>query len=184
MTVQLIKSTHNWIGLSSDPKPSSVPYAGSTFEETDTGKKFVYRNGAWVERVDLPYVLDPDTLDPVVMTQPVIKTDNLQATITFPSDLAKDDDYPAGSGVNGSVTLTLANTAYAVPAVAAAGKHVMVLYNGSDTDMYVGFQNSNASGILLPVGGVMTIDLGASQQMYAYCGSAGKVLTYSYKLVV
>ena len=47
--------------------------------------------------------------------------------------------------------------------------------------MFVGFQNTNANGIPIPAGGNMSFDLGASQQVYAYCASAGKVLTYTLK---
>lgn len=90
-------------------------------------------------------------------------------------------DFPIGAGSNGSKTLTLANTAYAVPAVASTKNHIIILYNGSDTDIFVGYQNTNANGILLPAGGKMAFDLGISQRLYAYCASAGKILTYSYK---
>lgn len=96
---------------------------------------------------------------------------------------AIDRAYPAGTGSNDSVTLTSANTAYAVPASAPSSKYVLILYNGSDTDIYYGFQNSNANGILLPPDGKVAVNLGASQAMYAYCASAGKVITYSYKEV-
>ena len=92
--------------------------------------------------------------------------------------------YPVGSGSNGSVTLTNANTAYAVPTTASTEKHILILYNGSDADMYWGFANSNANGILLPPDGKATMNMGASQQIYAYCASAGKVITYSYKEII
>ncbi len=90
-------------------------------------------------------------------------------------------DFPIGTGSNGSVTLTSANTAYAIPATASTKNHIIILYNGSDTDMFVGYENSNANGILLATGKTREFDLGADQQVYAYCASAGKVLTYSYK---
>ena len=91
--------------------------------------------------------------------------------------------FPFGTGSNGSITLTLINTAYSIPASAPTENYVIVLYNGSDTDMYVGYENSNSNGLLLPSGGRMSFDLGANQVVYAYCGSAGKILSYSLKKI-
>ncbi len=101
----------------------------------------------------------------------------------LPSNYPDDTNYPAGSGSNGSVTLTNADTAYAVPSSAPTEKYVLVLYNGSDTDIYWGYENSNSNGIILEAGEKVSLDLGANQQIYCYCGSAGKVITYSYKEV-
>ena len=95
----------------------------------------------------------------------------------------KDDNYPSGTGSNGSVTLTSADTAYAVPSTASTSNHVLILYNGSDTDMYWGYQNSNSNGILLASGKTIALNLGANDQVYAYCGSASKSITYTYKEV-
>ena len=80
--------------------------------------------------------------------------------------LAKQDDiinanYPSGTGSNGSVTLTNANTAYSVPSTAPTGNYTIILYNSSDTDMYVGYEDSNSNGIELPSGGRMSFDLGS-----------------------
>jgi hypothetical protein len=104
-----------------------------------------------------------------------------QTNINGTVDVSSATVFPAGAGANGSVTLTNASTAYAVPSSPSSKQIILIIYNGSDTDMYVGFQNSNANGILLPSGGVMMFDLGVGQCVYAYCGSAGKVLTYTYK---
>ena len=46
MTVVLISSVRNYVGLSSDTKPASKP-AGSTFYETDTGATYIYDGAAW-----------------------------------------------------------------------------------------------------------------------------------------
>lgn len=111
-------------------------------------------------------------------------TANLSAVDNAVLDnITLNTDYPVGSGDNSSVTLTSANTAYAVPATASTKRHILILYNGSDTDMYWGYENTNANGILLPSGGRVTLDLGASQQVYAYCASASKVITCTYKEV-
>lgn len=47
MTVVLLRSTKNYLGVAADVKPSGAP-AGSTFVETDTGARFVYDGSAWV----------------------------------------------------------------------------------------------------------------------------------------
>jgi hypothetical protein len=93
-------------------------------------------------------------------------------------------NYPAGASANGTVTLTLATTAYSIPASASAKSNVLIIYNGSDTDMYIGYDTLTSGGILLPSGGVMNFDLGANQVIYAYCGSAGKIINYTYKEIL
>lgn len=51
MTVQLIGTFRNYVGLSGDQKPvtqvGSVIPNGSTFTETDTGRKFVWDAYRW-----------------------------------------------------------------------------------------------------------------------------------------
>lgn len=90
---------------------------------------------------------------------------------------------PEGTGSNGTVTLTLANTAYAIPTVAPTTAYRVNLYNGDDTEIFIGYGNTNANGIPLYPGDKTEDDIGASQQLYAYCASAGKVLTYTLKEV-
>ena len=94
-----------------------------------------------------------------------------------------DDNYPAGSGSNGSVTLTSANTAYAVPASAPTEKYVLILYNDSGSDIYFGYENSNSNGMLMEDGDKVAFDLGANQQIYCYSATAGVSIKYSYKEV-
>lgn len=91
--------------------------------------------------------------------------------------------FSTGSGTNGTITLTNATTAYAVPASASNKSHTLIVHNGSDTDMYVGYATLTTGGILLPSGGVMNFDLGANQGIFAYCGSAGKILNWTYKQI-
>ena len=57
MAVTLETTIQRWRGLSTDTKPESyretregplnVPREGSTFTETDTGKRFVWHDGTW-----------------------------------------------------------------------------------------------------------------------------------------
>lgn len=105
-----------------------------------------------------------------------IKNDGIKK-ITDPVTIAK----PAGTGGNGSVTLTLANTAYAIPTVAPSNPYKMTVQNNSSAIIYIGYQNTNANGLALQLLADAEIELGASQQIYAYSATAGVALTYSLK---
>lgn len=91
--------------------------------------------------------------------------------------------YPVGTGTNGAVTLTTANTAYAVPASAPAGSYKMLVVNVSDSMMYFGYQDANSNGIPVNPGARVEVTLGAGEQIYAYCASTGRELVYTAKLV-
>jgi hypothetical protein len=79
--------------------------------------------------------------------------------------------------VSGSLTLTSATTAYLIPVSEQVGRRQLILYNGSDTNMFIGSSAVTvATGILLATGATMAIDAGAN--LYAICASAGKVLNY------
>lgn len=49
MAVSLIATIQRWKGLSTDDKPRENVSAGSTFDEMDTGRKFVWSMGSWKE---------------------------------------------------------------------------------------------------------------------------------------
>lgn len=91
--------------------------------------------------------------------------------------------YPVGTAANGSVTLTTANTAYAIPATAPLGSYKILIINNSNSVVYFGYANANTNGIPVNPGAMVEVDLGASEQIYAYCASAGESLTYTLKLV-
>jgi hypothetical protein len=74
--------THEYTALPTDIKPTVGVPPSSTLYEIGTGRKYILNNGAWEEDINLSYVLDPDTLEPVILTQPIIKTDTLNATIS------------------------------------------------------------------------------------------------------
>ncbi|NIR95845.1 MAG: hypothetical protein GWO08_20090 [Gammaproteobacteria bacterium] len=57
------------------------------------------------------------------------------------------------------------------------------MQNNSDTDIYIGYQSTAANGIKLEPGDSAGDKFGAGQQFYAYCGVAGKDITYTIKLV-
>lgn len=56
MTVRRITDPEEYIGLSTDEKPS-VPTIGSTYEASDTGEKFKYDGENWNEDLTLIYAL-------------------------------------------------------------------------------------------------------------------------------
>lgn len=91
--------------------------------------------------------------------------------------------YPVGTGANGSIALTAADTAYPVPAAAPAGSYKVTVQNNSDVDIFIGYQNTAANGIKLEAGESASDNLGAGQQLFAYCASAGKSITYITKLI-
>ena len=53
MAVKLITTIQRWVGISTDDKPTP-DWEGSTFKETDTGKRFIWTNSAWVEDFSEP----------------------------------------------------------------------------------------------------------------------------------
>ena len=55
MAVKLMGNIHNFIGLSSDTKPTTGIPVGSTFTELDTGAKFVWEGDTWEDDLTLIY---------------------------------------------------------------------------------------------------------------------------------
>jgi hypothetical protein len=117
------------------------------------------------------------TIDGTTQTQVV---DSAGAVV---DQFGVDDAYLAGVGTVGSITMTTASTAYAVPLTAIDAKHTLMVYNVSATDAYMGFSTLTSGGVQLPAGGVMTLDLGANQGIFAYCSNAGAILNYTTKKV-
>lgn len=56
MTVVLVTSATNHIGLSTDTKPTDCT-AGSTFTELDTGQQFIFDGEAWTDDLRMIYAL-------------------------------------------------------------------------------------------------------------------------------
>ena len=82
---------------------------------------------------------------------------------------------PLNTPTTTALTLTTANTAYLLPASELATRKTLIIYNGSDADVYIGSASvTTANGILLPSSGSMQLDVSAG--LYAVCGSAGKIL--------
>lgn len=91
---------------------------------------------------------------------------------------------PAGASINASITLTSADTLYAIPAISTNNAFRINIYNGSDTSVFLCYASSGLNGIELPPGDTAEDDLATGQSIYAYCASPGKVLKYTYKEVV
>jgi len=89
--------------------------------------------------------------------------------------------YPVGTGSNGSVTLTSADTAYSIPATPPTASYVMNGVNNSGYDIYIGYANSNSNGTLIKDGQPFEAALGASQSLYTYTAQAGISVSYTTK---
>jgi len=97
--------------------------------------------------------------------------------------LLVDTPVMGGSGTDETFTITQANTAYAVPVTPPAQNYTLIIYNASDTDVYFRFTSGNTGGIKIAAGNSLAVDLGTSQQVYVYCGSANKTINLSYKII-
>jgi len=86
-----------------------------------------------------------------------------------------DPQTPFTTYVSTTVTLTTANTAYKLPSSEQSGRKLLVIYNGSDTIVYLGSSAvTTATGIELDVKEKIAID--AESGVYAVCGSASKTV--------
>ena len=56
MAVVSIKNPGKWLGLSTDEKPVTS-LVGSKFQETDTGKKWLFDGANWVKDLSLIYAI-------------------------------------------------------------------------------------------------------------------------------
>lgn len=105
----------------------------------------------------------------------------LKATVT---QLAKDrtvtgtvtaNPTPLSTLLHGAITLTDADTVYKLPASEQSGRLILVIYNISDTTVYIG-----GSGVAttdgMPLASTKYMVVPASANVYAVCGSAGKIL--------
>jgi len=107
--------------------------------------------------------------------------ENLKATVT---QLAKDrtitgtatvTQIPLSTQLGSEITLTNADEDYLLPAAEQAGRSILVIYNISDTMVYIGGNGvSTANG--MPLASTKYMVIPASANVYAVCGSAGKKL--------
>jgi len=123
--------------------------------------------------------VDVSTLATETTLESIKSTDGIKK-ITDPIKI----EHLSGTGVDTSYTLTNAGTAYYIPRTPPTARYTLIVYNGSDTDMMLGFSSTTTVGFKLVPGEKFMIDLDASELIYAYCASAGKVINFSYKEVV
>jgi len=82
---------------------------------------------------------------------------------------------PLSTMLSSAITLTDAGTAYKLPASPQASRSILVIYNNSDTTVYIGgLAVTTANGMQLASTKYMVIP--ASDNVYAVCGSAAKEL--------
>lgn len=94
---------------------------------------------------------------------------------TFDTNPLPVKDKALGTPTTTALTLTTADTAYLLPASELADRRTMILYNCSDTSVYIGSSSvTTTNGILLAAGGTMTFDV--SSGLYAICGIDGKII--------
>jgi len=148
-----------------------------------------------VEKIDNWDENDRAKVNPIVGQAGVQSSSGINTALTQRVTLATDIPLPAGTNVIGqiqisggegigadtSLTLTDADTVYALPSSPPAVPYRLIIYNVSDTDVYVRDTSGTTLGILFPAGGVWTEDMGASEVKYLFCGSAGKIVNYSTK---
>jgi hypothetical protein len=94
MTVNLIKNTTRYQGLSSDQKPSGVS-RGSTFFEEDTGFEYRYTGSSWVKEIVEARILSGsgDVLYKKLVDTDNQTTDVLDPDETYTGEWVKTDDY-------------------------------------------------------------------------------------------
>jgi hypothetical protein len=89
----------------------------------------------------------------------------------------------SGTGTDTTFTLTNANTAYAVPESPPTDFYTLIICNDSDTAIYFRFTEGTTAGVKIAPGSSLSVDLGPNQKVYVYCGTAGKTINLSYKII-
>jgi hypothetical protein len=89
----------------------------------------------------------------------------------------------SGPGTDTTFTITTQNTTYAIPTSPPTDFYSLIIYNASDTDVYFRFTPGTTAGVKITSGNLLSVDLGPNQQVYVYCGTAGKTINLSYKII-
>lgn len=152
MSYKLINITENFIGLSTDTKPTDVN-PGATYFEVNTGFLFIYNGYAWVPKSYMPEttvnykqislaqaasaydVMTATTQNLFIDTVIVHVPDDLSAVATFTGiSVATDDDSPieilsATAGAKANLTGNFF-AVYRGPKVTAATKKIQLTIGG------------------------------------------------------
>lgn len=79
------------------------------------------------------------------------------------------------SPISTAITLTTLNTAYKLPSSELTNRKTILIYNISDTNVYIGGSTvTTTNGILLSNGEKMAVD--CESDIYAICGTSGKII--------
>jgi len=80
-----------------------------------------------------------------------------------------------GDPVTTALTLTTADTAYLIPTSELSKRRTLVIYNISDTNIFIGDSGvTTTNGILIATGGEKTLNVESG--LYAVCGTNGKII--------
>lgn len=109
-----------------------------------------------------------DAKDRTITGDVNVTQDAKDRTITAIPDVELD---PFDTLLSSSVTLTTANTAYLLPASAQSGRRMLVVYNNTGHDLFIGHSGVTTSNGLT-VADEKHIVIGASGGVYAVCGTA------------
>ena len=153
MTEKLITTTKNYIGLSTDTKPTAECSAGDTFFECNTGFMFIYNGYAWVPKSFMPdstvnykqislaqaaaaYDVMTATAQALFIDAVIVHVpDDLHSVATFTGiSIATDDGAPieilaAAAGAKANLTGNFFSV-YRGPKVTAATKKIQLTIGG------------------------------------------------------
>ena len=100
---------------------------------------------------------------------------NIHATAGGNLKIAIEETLGFGNPVSTELTLTAANTAYLMPASELSDRSLLIIYNKSDTSVYIGSSSvTTSNGILLETG--KTLEIKSQSNLYAVCGVSGKII--------
>ena len=98
---------------------------------------------------------------------------NIHATTGGNLKVAVEETIGLESPVSTALTLTTANTAYLMPASELSDRSLLIIYNKSDTVIYIGSSSvTTSNGIPVAVG--KTLEIESKNDLYAVCGVSGK----------
>lgn len=98
---------------------------------------------------------------------------NIHSTAGGNLKVAMEETIGLETPVSTALTLTTANTAYLMPASELSDRSLLIIYNKSDTIIYVGSSSvTTSNGIPVAVG--KTLEIESKNDLYAVCGVSGK----------
>lgn len=111
------------------------------------------------------------------MTQIFNEATEIKGTATINGTVS---ETPLSTWVSSNVTITTGGGTnhYLVPGTEQTGRRTLVIFNGSDSDVYIGADGvTSATGIKIPSGQSLSIDASAGVYVAAATGVDGKVIS-------